>query len=156
MAMSAIEKMRKPQEVRIVRTLPPGVAHWGPPGASMVIATPGEVEALVRRIPKGKVATVNALREALSRKFGTDIACPVTTGIFLNIVAKAAAEMEEMGAKRLAPWWRVVKSDGTLNARMPGGEAEQRRRLQAEGVKTEARAKGGYRIAGLERLAVRL
>lgn len=38
------------------------------------------------------------------------------------------------------PWWRVVAADGRL---IPGGEAEQARRLRAEGVVVEnGRVKG--------------
>lgn len=156
MAMSAIEKLRKPSEVQIVRKLPPRVAHWGPPGASMVISTPPEVDELVRKIPKGRLATVNSLREALARAHKTTIACPVTTGIFLNIVAKAAAEMEEMGAKRVAPWWRVLKSDGTLNDKMPGGAMEHKKRLEAEGFKVIAKGKSSLTVDGFEKKLARL
>ena len=70
MAMSAIEKLRKPQEAKIVQPLPARVAHWAPPGGSMVISTPSEIDELVRAIPKGKLATVNTLREALARLGG--------------------------------------------------------------------------------------
>lgn len=151
MAMSAIEKLRKAQEPEIIKPLPKGVAHWGPPGASMVISTPAEVDALVRRIPKGRLATINTLRAALSQIHGTDIACPVTTGIFFGIVAKAAAEMEQMGARRVAPWWRVLKSDGTLNARMPGGLAEHRRRLEAEGFSVKPKGKSNLVVPNFEK-----
>jgi alkylated DNA nucleotide flippase Atl1 len=99
----------------------------------MVIPTPAEVDDLVAKIPKGKLATINTLRDALAKKHKTDIACPVTTGIFFGIVAKAAAEMEMMGAKRVSPWWRVLKSDGKLNEKMPGGLAGHQARLEAEG-----------------------
>lgn len=147
MAMSAIEKLRKPQEPEIIQPLPEKVAHWGPPGASMVIPTPQQIDALVGKIPKGRIATINTLREALSRLNGTDIACPVTTGIFFSIVAKAAAEMENMGPKRVTPWWRVIKSDGTLNVKMPGGLAEHRKRLEAEGFHVVKKGKVNLGVA---------
>lgn len=150
MAMSAIEKLRKPQSVEIVRKLPERIAHWGPPGATMVISTPAEIDDVVRKIPKGKLATMTMLRAELSRRNGTDIACPITSGIFLGIVAKAAAEMEEMGAKRVTPWWRVLKSDGTLNEKMPGGIAGHRRRLEAEGFRCEKKGKTGFTVVDFE------
>lgn len=151
MAMSAIDKLRKPQQPEIIQPLPEKVTHWGPPGASMVISTPADIDDVVRKIPKGKLATMTTLRDALSRRHKTDIACPVTTGIFLGIVAKAAAEMEEMGAKRVAPWWRVLKSDGTLNPRMPGGVDEQRARLEAEGFAVMRKGKSGFVVEGFDR-----
>ena len=151
MATSAIAKLRKPLQPEIIQPLPAKVAHWGPPGASMVISTPADIDGVVRKIPRGRLATMTTLREALSRRHMTDIACPVTTGIFLGIVAKAAAEMEEMGARRVAPWWRVLKSDGSLNPRMPGGTEEQRRRLEAEGFKVARKGKSAFVIDGYER-----
>ena len=141
MPTSAIEKLRKPQQAKILQPLPERVAHWAPPGGSMVIPTASEIDALVARVPKGKLATVNTLRDALANTHGTDIACPVTTGILFSIVAKASAEMEEMGAKRVTPWWRVLKSDGHLNDKMPGGLAGHRKRLEAEGIAVAPKGK---------------
>lgn len=150
MAKSAIDRLRSPQEPKIVKDMPPRVAHWAPPGGSMVIATPLEVDELIRQIPKGKVATINTLRDALASRHGTDIACPVTTGIFANIVMQAAAEEEMMGSKKVAPWWRVIKSDGKLNEKAPGGLAEHERRLAAEGWAFEQAGKKGRKLAGYD------
>jgi alkylated DNA nucleotide flippase Atl1 len=156
MAKTALEKLRKPQEAEIIQPLPESIAHWGPPGASMVISTPAVIDGIVRRIPRGRLATMTTLREALSRHHQTDIACPITTGIFLGIVARAADEMEQMGAKRVAPWWRVIKSDGSLNAKMPGGIAEHRKRLEAEGLRTVKKGKPGWAVVDYEAKLARL
>lgn len=43
------------------------------------------------------------------------------------------------------PWWRVVAANGRL---VPGHEAEHARRLRAEGVEVDARAR---RVAGFRR-----
>jgi hypothetical protein len=51
MAMSAIEKFRKPMTSKTVHPLPERVAHWGPPGASMVISTPTIIDEMVARDP---------------------------------------------------------------------------------------------------------
>lgn len=156
MAMSAIEKLRKPQKAQIVHTLPERVAHWGPPGASMVISTPAEIDELVATIPKGGIATVNTLRDVLAKRHRTTITCPVTTGIFLGIAAKAAAEMEIMGAKRVTPWWRVIKSNGKLNEKMPGGLAEHRKRLEAEGIKVVRSGKSALVVEDFEKRIAKL
>jgi alkylated DNA nucleotide flippase Atl1 len=156
MATSAIEKLRKPQEAKIVHPLPERVAHWGPPGASMVISTPAEIDGLVATIPKGKVATLNTLRDVLAKRHKTTITCPVTTGIFLGIAAKAAAEMEMMGAKRVTPWWRVIKTDGKLNEKMPGGLAEHRKRLEAEGIKVVKSGKSALAVEEFEKRIAKL
>lgn len=150
MAKTALEKLRQPQSPEIVKPLTEKLAHWGPPGASMVISTPGIIDEVVRKIPKGKLATMTTLRAALSNRHKTDIACPITTGIFLGIVAKAAAEMEDMGARRVAPWWRVLRSDGTLNDRMPGGIAEHRKRLEAEGFAVKPKGRSSLYVPDFE------
>lgn len=103
----------------------------------MVVPAPREVDAAMRRIRKGTTATINDLRRRLARAHGTDHACPITTGIFAWIAAHAAAEDEAAGRKRVTPWWRLLKSDGRLNPKYPGGIEEQRRRLEAEGHRVE-------------------
>jgi alkylated DNA nucleotide flippase Atl1 len=155
MASSALEKLRKPQEPKIER-LTEAMANWGPIGARMVVSTPAEVDGLIRKIPKGKLASVNTLRDALAKRHGADIACPITTGIFAGISAKAAAEEEEMGIKRTAPWWRVIKSDGKLNEKFPGGVAEHKRRLSAEGFSFKRVGAKNWRVAGWEGKLARL
>jgi alkylated DNA nucleotide flippase Atl1 len=146
MAKSALEKLRTPMDVRIVNELPAGALHWGPPGATMVISTPQEIELFVSKISKGKLATLQSLRDAIAARHGTTITCPVTTGIFLGTVARAAAEQEMMGAKRVTPWWRVIRSDGTLNEKYPGGLSEHKKRLAAEGHVIEKTSKTKLRV----------
>jgi hypothetical protein len=104
---------------------------WG--AGTMVIPAPREVDAQIRRIRKGRVATINDLRNALARNHDVNICCPLTTGIFTWIAAHAAAEAEAAGKKRITPWWRVVKEGLKLNPKFPGGLAEHARRLAAEG-----------------------
>lgn len=146
MAKTALEKLRAPLDVRIVTELPAGAQHWGPPGASMVISTPREIESFVAQIPKGKLATLESLRHVIADRHGTTITCPVTTGLFLNIVARAAEEQVMMGAKRITPWWRVIRNDGTLNEKFPGGIAEHQKRLTAEGHTIEKSGKTKLRV----------
>ncbi len=150
MAKSAIEKMRTPYEAKIVNELPAGALNWGPPGATMVISTPLEIETYVRQIPKGKLATLVTLRNVIADQHGTTITCPVTTGIFLGMVARAAAEQEMMGAKRVTPWWRVIRTDGCLNEKFPGGPAEHERRLVAEGHVVETKGRSKRAVTGFE------
>jgi alkylated DNA nucleotide flippase Atl1 len=104
---------------------------------TMVIPAPLEVDELMRRVPKGRVTTINELREALARKHHADFACPITTGIFAWIAAHAAAEAAAEGRKRITPYWRSLKSTGELNVKYPGGAETQAARLRAEGVAIE-------------------
>ena len=95
--------------------------RWGT--GTVVIPAPLEVDELMRRVPKGKLTTVNEIRAALATKHGASIGCPITTGIFALIAARAAAENEVEGKKRITPYWRTLKAQGELNPKYPGGVA---------------------------------
>ena len=71
------------------------------------------------------------LRSRLAKDAGADIACPMTTGIFLKIVAFAAEENREMG--KMLPYWRVVKDSGKLNDKFPDGITLHADLLEFEG-----------------------
>lgn len=114
-------------------------ATWG--SGTIVIAAPREVDALMKRVPRGKVTTIDELRRALASKHRATIACPMTTGIFANIAAHAADEAEQAGRKRITPYWRTLKAGGELNPKYPGGVAVLRARLEAEGHVVQARGK---------------
>jgi alkylated DNA nucleotide flippase Atl1 len=57
----------------------------------------------------------------------------LTTGIFIRIAAEAAEEDARKGKTRITPYWRVVKDDGSLNPKFPGGVKRQAEKLRAEG-----------------------
>ena len=126
------EKLADDKDLPKVVKLPAAAQkRWG--GRTMVIARPRDVAAQICTIRKGRVATINDLRAALARKYQTETACPITTGIFSWIAAHAAAEDEAEGRKRITPWWRVLKEGMKLNPKFPGGLTEHARRLRAEG-----------------------
>lgn len=104
---------------------------WGE--GTFVIPAPREVDELMRAVPRGRLTTIPHIREALAKRHGTTIACPLTTGIFAGIAAKAAAEDEEDGVREITPYWRTLKAKGEVNPKYPGGIEEQKRRLEAEG-----------------------
>ncbi|HZM01892.1 MAG TPA: hypothetical protein VFC44_02615 [Candidatus Saccharimonadales bacterium] len=105
--------------------------RWGT--GTFVIPAPMEVDELMRRVPKGKLTTVNELRKILAHKHRATMACPITTGIFAWIAAHAAAEAAAQGRKRTTPFWRTLKAKGELNPKYPGGLAELTRKLSDEG-----------------------
>ena len=73
------------------------------------------------------------MRAALARKYDADVACPLLTGIFVRIAAEAAEEEAAAGKTRITPYWRVLKDDGSLNPKFPGGVERQEERLRDEG-----------------------
>jgi hypothetical protein len=105
--------------------------RWG--SGTCVIPAPLEVDELMRRVPKGKLLTINEIRDLLARKHKATIGCPITTGIFAWIAAHAAAERAVAGKKRITPYWRTLKSGGELNAKYPGGIADLKKLVAREG-----------------------
>jgi alkylated DNA nucleotide flippase Atl1 len=113
--------------------------RWGT--GTVVIPAPIEADGIMRRIPEGKLITVNEIRATLARKHGATIGCPITTGIFTLIAARAAGENEAEGKKRVTPYWRTLKAQGEVNPKFPGGLDAQRARLEGEGHAVVARGK---------------
>jgi len=105
--------------------------RWG--AGSFVIPAPLEVDALMKRVPKGKLITIDLLRKRLAHRHHATIACPITTGIFAWIAAHAAAEAESEGRRRITPYWRTLKTGGEVNPKYPGGIDSLKRRLVSEG-----------------------
>ena len=103
------------------------------PRGRMLIPRPLDVDAYLRRIQKGRLATVEQIRAWLAKDFQADFTCPLTTGMFIRIAAEAAEEDLREGKEAVTPYWRVVKSDGSLNEKLPGGIAAQAARLREEG-----------------------
>jgi hypothetical protein len=124
------QKLERQQEPKIVN-IPPRMQHLGK--GTMVIPRPMDVDGLIRKVRQGKLVTVTQLREELAKRSHVDVACPLTTGIFIRIAAEAAEEGRCAGERIITPYWRVLSSDGGLNPKFPGGVAAQRRRLSAEG-----------------------
>jgi hypothetical protein len=104
---------------------------WGT--GTCAIPAPMEVDELMRRVPKGKLTTVNDIRSAVAEKHKATIGCPITCGIFAFIAANAAEEARAEGKKRITPYWRTLKTGGELNPKYPGGVKAQSARLKEEG-----------------------
>ena len=105
--------------------------RWGT--GTVVIPAPIEVDEIMKKVPPGKLITTNQIREFLAKKHGATIGCPITTGIFCHIAARAAEEDASEGKKELTPYWRTIKSRGELNEKYPGGLEVHTIRLQTEG-----------------------
>lgn len=100
---------------------------------TIVIPAPLEVNALINRVPKGRLTTVSRISETLARVHGATIGCNVTIGIFAWIAAYAADEAEQTGKRKVTPYWRVLKAGGELNPRYPRGIDNLISRLESEG-----------------------
>lgn len=142
-------KLEKKQEPKIVDV----PAKWGTRfgEGKMLIATPLLVDGLIRTVPKGQLVTIDQIRERLARDFCTDSTCPLTTGIFLRISAEAAVEDLDLGVEQVTPYWRVIRGDGSLVDKFPGGFEAQSERLREEGHTIEpGRGKKPPRVGDFE------
>jgi hypothetical protein len=128
-------KFERDQEPKIVDIPPKMRKRFGT--GTMLIATAPAVDALVRKVRKNELVTQSQLRARLAKDHGADTCCPFTTGIFVRIVAETAEEDLRGGKKRVTPYWRVIKSDGSLNENFPGGARAQAERLREENHEVE-------------------
>ena len=113
--------------------------RWGT--GTVVIPAPLEVDALMQKVPKGKLVTINQIREVLAKKHNATIGCPITTGIFAWVAAHAAEEQRQKGDKEITPYWRTLKTGGIVNPKYPGGIKEMKKVLEAEGHKVIQKGK---------------
>jgi len=134
------EKLAEDKGLPRIERVTPDMRHgWGQ--GRFVIPAPREVDALIRTVKRGRLTTVEHLREALARQQKVKFACPITPGIAVTICARAAAEDEAEGKTRVTLYWRVLRPGGFLNEKYPGGLDDQRCRLIAEGHTVIARGK---------------
>ena len=104
---------------------------WGT--GTLVIPAPIEVDHLMKKVPKGKLTTINEIRSSLAKRHKATIGCPLMTGIFALISAHAAEERKQQGMVDITPYWRTLKTGGFLNEKYPGGLEAQKSLLVHEG-----------------------
>lgn len=151
---SWVEKLHNSRDLPKVEVIPDRMSkRWGT--GTIVIPAPLEVDELMRRVPEGKLVTVNGLREALAKKHNATIGCPMTTGIFAWVAANAAEEQRQNGVEDITPYWRTLKSGGEVNSKYPGGVDGVKALLQAEGHKVVQKGKK-HKVVDYEKLLIEL
>ena len=105
--------------------------RWGT--GTVVIPAPIEVDGIMKKVPEGKLITINEIRQKLAKKHGATIGCPMTTGIFAWVAAHAAEEDAAEGKKDITPYWRTLKTGGVINEKYPGGIDNIKTLLESEG-----------------------
>ena len=69
------------------------------------------------------------------------------------IAANAAAEAAQQGSELNIPYWRTLKSDGSLNEKYPGGAEAQKKLLENEGFEVVKKGKR-YRVKDYQKFLV--
>jgi hypothetical protein len=95
-----------------------------PAGSTLLIATPKLIDQYIQEIGFGKRADTKTLRKDLAIEHNADYTCPVTTGIFLRIVAEANYEKLQQGnlIEEITPFWRVIEPNSTLAKKLTFGQ----------------------------------
>ena len=122
--------------------------RWGT--GTVVIPAPIEVDEMMRKIPTGKLVTINDIRAALAKKHDATLGCPMTTGIFVWIAAHAAEERKQKGETDITPYWRTLKTGGLLNEKYPSGAEAQKLLLEREGHRVIQKGKK-YAVLNFEK-----
>lgn len=121
-------------------------------GRRVLVPTPLLIDGVIRKVPERRIITVNQIRERLAEDFKADSTCPLTTGILMRIVAETAEEDLINGREEITPYWRVIKADGRLNEKFPGGVEAQAGRLRGEGHIIElSKGKNALRVKDFEK-----
>jgi hypothetical protein len=132
-------------------------------GENILVPTPLLVDELIRKVTKKKLTTVGQIRKKLAQEYRAYSTCPLTVGIFLRIISEAAEEDRQSGKnlsraqsrEQVTPYWRVVKDDGSLNPKYPGGVEAQAAHLEAEGHRIiPGRGKKPPKVADFEKALV--
>ena len=95
-----------------------------PAGSNMFIATPKLIDQYIKEIRFGKRIDSKTLRKDLALEHNADYTCPVTTGIFLRIVAEANYEKWQQGEalEEITPFWRVIEPNSALAKKLTFGQ----------------------------------
>jgi hypothetical protein len=119
---------KEPQLIKIHK------GFWGyTKGDGMYISTAQIIENYINQIPKGKAIDSITMRNDLALENNAVFTCPLTTGIFLRIVAEAGYEQLEKGValKNITPFWRVIEPNSPLAKKLSFGQdflIEQRKK----------------------------
>ncbi len=107
-----------------------------PAGCTMLIVSPPIMDAYIRQIPFGEEVDLKTIRLDLVINYGAEKTCPVTTGIYLRIVAEAAYEAYQNGTplQSITPFWRVIHSQMKVAGKLACGKDFIEWQREQEGV----------------------
>ena len=107
-----------------------------PQHSHMLVATPKIIDEYIQQIPEGSSTDVKTLRKDLALSFNADHTCPVSTGIFLKIVAEAAYEKHINGfpLHQITPFWRVIDEESKTAKKLSFDRSFISEQRQKEGL----------------------
>ncbi len=106
-----------------------------PKGTILFVGTPAIIRDYIGSIPEGEVRTLQRLRRDIARANRCQAMCPVSTALFLRMIAEVA--WDELLAGRevseVTPFWRVIapKTPIARRLRVPEAWLLEQRQLEA-------------------------
>ena len=110
-ACDNFRKKRAPKKVQLEKDFA-GIRA----GQWMFVGTPQIVAKYLEKIPVGETVSIPKLRNQIARRHRCDAMCPVSTAIFLRIVADWAVEELDAGVPpdKVIPFWRAIGPDDKI------------------------------------------
>lgn len=94
---------------------------WGQQaGDRMLIPTPKLIQEYIDQAESKQLDLVQ-MRKDLAAANDADFTCPMTTGIFLRIVAELNLEKMAAGEKHITPFWRIIDPKSPLAKKLSCG-----------------------------------
>lgn len=91
-----------------------------------------DIEKLINKTQAGELLTNNSIREKLAIDKNVHVTAAIPTGVYLKYIALCSEEERE-NKTSITPYWRVLKPDGSINIKNPGGAEYQMELLKSEG-----------------------
>jgi len=92
-------------------------------GSTMLISSPAEIAGYIATIPRGERRTIARMRSDLARRAAADAMCPVTTAIYLRVVAELALSDMANGKdlSEVPPFWRMIGPEDKVTNKLSCG-----------------------------------
>jgi hypothetical protein len=105
-----------------------------PAGSTLFVGTPQILQTYIRKIPSGETRTMQRLRRDIARANRCEAMCPVSTSIFLRILAESAWDELHAGkaVDEITPFWRVIEPGSAIAKKLRATDAWLRDQREAE------------------------
>jgi alkylated DNA nucleotide flippase Atl1 len=117
----------------------------------ILIPNARDIEQLINKTKKGELLTNDIIREKLAKEKKVRLTAAIPTGVYLKYIAMAAEEERPVKKDQVSPYWRVLKPNGAINIKFPGGSERQIALLEAEGHNIEVIGKKPPKVISFER-----
>lgn len=95
-------------------------------GSRLHISSPLEIAEELRKIPRGQTLSLQQFRKNIANTQTCDATCPVSTSLFLRIVAEYAWQEhceKNVALADLPPFWRVIEPGSPLSKKLSFDQA---------------------------------